>query len=162
MVLTANAQGDRWVLDGTKAFVADADVAEVFLVTARTGDGLTQFLVPRTAEGVTVVPRGSLDMVRHFADVVFGSVTVSATDVVGEVGDAEDDVERQLQVALVLQNAETVGAVDRVLEFTIDYARDRIAFGRPIASYQALKHRFADLKTWSEACLATAAVSARA
>jgi alkylation response protein AidB-like acyl-CoA dehydrogenase len=162
VVLTANRQGDRWVLDGTKAFVADADVAEVFLVTARTGDALTQFLVPRTADGVTVVPRGSLDMVRHFADVVFASVTVSATDVVGNVGGAGDDVERQLQVALVLQNAETVGAVDHVLEFTIDYARDRIAFGRPIASYQALKHRFADLKMWSEACLATAAVSARA
>jgi alkylation response protein AidB-like acyl-CoA dehydrogenase len=162
VALVARPEGDGWVLDGTKAFVADADVADVILVTARTGDALTQFLVPRTADGVTVVPRESLDLVRHFADVDFASVAVSDDDVMGEVGDAAGDVERQLQVALVLQNAETVGAIDRVLEFTIEYARDRIAFGRPIASYQALKHRFADLKMWSEACLATAAVSTRA
>jgi alkylation response protein AidB-like acyl-CoA dehydrogenase len=162
VALTASAEGDGWVLDGTKAFVADADAADVFLVTARTGDALTQFLVPNTADGVTLVPRESLDLVRHFADVAFANVAVPAADVVGEVNGAAGDVDRQLQVALVLQNAETVGAIDRVLEFTIDYARDRIAFGRPIASYQALKHRFADLKMWSEACLATAAVSARA
>jgi alkylation response protein AidB-like acyl-CoA dehydrogenase len=78
------------------------------------------------------------------------------------VGDAAADVERQLQVALTVQNAETVGAVNRVYEFTLEYAKDRVAFGRPIGSYQALKHRFADMKMWLEACNATAAASARA
>jgi alkylation response protein AidB-like acyl-CoA dehydrogenase len=65
-------------------------------------------------------------------------------------------------VALTLQNAETVGAVNRVYEFTLEYAKDRMAFGRPIGSYQALKHRFADMKVWLEACNATATASARA
>ena len=64
---------------------------------------------------------------------------------VGEVGGAADAVERQLEIALALQCAETVGAADRVFEFTIEYAQDRFAFGRPIASFQALKHRIADM-----------------
>jgi alkylation response protein AidB-like acyl-CoA dehydrogenase len=58
--------------------------------------------------------------------------------------------------------AETVGAVSRVFEFTLQYAQDRVAFGRPIGSYQALKHRLADMRTWLEACTATAAACARA
>ena len=80
----------------------------------------------------------------------------------GRVGDAAADVERQLQVALILQNAETVGAVNCVYDFTLEYAKDRMAFGRPIGSYQALKHRFADMKVWLEACHATATAAARA
>jgi alkylation response protein AidB-like acyl-CoA dehydrogenase len=151
-----------WTLSGTKAYVQDATVADAFLVTTRTGDGLTQFLVPRDTAGVTVTATQSLDITRRFGDVVFADVVVDGATVVGEIGDAGADVERQLQVALTLQNAETVGAVNRVYEFTLEYAKDRVAFGRPIGSYQALKHRFADMKVWLEACNATAAASARA
>ena len=81
---------------------------------------------------------------------------------VGTVGGAGPDVERQLQIGLVLQNAETVGATERVFEFTLEYCRDRVSFGRPIGSYQALKHRLADIKLWLEACHGTATASARA
>jgi alkylation response protein AidB-like acyl-CoA dehydrogenase len=151
-----------WVLSGTKTFVQEAQTAEQFLVTARTGSGLTQFIVPANASGVTVSPLGSLDFTRRFGRVDFDDVHAPASAVVGAVGGAGDDVERQLQVALVLQNAETVGATTRVLDFTLEYAKDRIAFGRPIGSYQALKHRFADMRTWLEACHATATASARA
>ena len=80
----------------------------------------------------------------------------------GDVGEAEPDVERQLQIALVIQCAETVGATDRVFETTLEYMFDRFSFGRPLASYQALKHRFADAKLWLETCHATAAGAARA
>jgi alkylation response protein AidB-like acyl-CoA dehydrogenase len=154
--------GGGWTLSGTKAYVQDAGAADVLLVTARTGDGLTQFLVPGDTPGITVTPQQSLDMTRHYGDVEFTDVSVAATTVVGRVGDAASDVERQLQVALTVQNAETVGAVNRVYEFTLEYAKDRLAFGRPIGSYQALKHRLADMKMWLEACNATAAASARA
>ena len=140
----------------------DAGVADTWLVTARTGESLTQFLVPADTADVTVRPLQSLDMTRRFADLEFTDAVVSPSTVVGRVGDAAADVERQLQVALVLQNAETVGAVDRVYDFTLEYAKDRMAFGRPIGSYQALKHRFADMKVWLEACHATATASARA
>ena len=160
--LAATERDGAWVLDGTKTFVQDAAASDWFLVTARTGSGLTQFLVPSATTGVTVSPLGSLDFTRQFGRVDFDSVTMPVTAVVGQVGGAGDDVERQLQVALVLQNAETVGATTTVLDFTLEYAKDRIAFGRPIGSYQALKHRFADMRTWLEACHATSAASARA
>ena len=75
---------------------------------------------------------------------------VPAAAVVGEVGGAAAAVERQLEIALALQCAEIVGAADRVFEFTIEYAQDRFAFGRPIASFQALKHRIADMLVWLE------------
>jgi alkylation response protein AidB-like acyl-CoA dehydrogenase len=160
--LNATQRGNDWVLDGTKTFVSEAEMADWLLVTGRTGDGLTQFLVPRDTPGMTVAKLGSLDFSRQFGKVAFDGVTLSAGAVLGEVGGAAPDVERQLQLALVLQNAETVGATTRVLDFTIEYAKDRIAFGRPIGSYQALKHRFADMRTWIEACHATATASARA
>jgi len=160
--LAAEERDGGWVLSGTKTFVQEAQVADGFLVTARTGGGLTQFVVPADAQGVTVSPLGSLDFTRRFGRVDLDGVRVSSDAVLGAVGAAGADVERQLEVALVLQNAETVGATTRVLDFTLEYAKDRIAFGRPIGSYQALKHRFADMRTWLEACHATATASARA
>jgi len=160
--LTATPAGDGWILDGHKTFVQDASVSDWLLVTARNGEGLTQFLIPARYRGVTLRPLESLDLVRRFAEVEFAGAKVPDGAVVGTVGGAADDVERQLQVALALQNAETVGATNRVFEFTLDYAKERIAFGRPIGSYQALKHRFADMKTWLEGCLATSTVSAKA
>ena len=87
---------------------------------------------------------------------------MGADGVLGVPGSADADVERQLEDAVVLQCAEMVGAVGRVLEFTIEYAQDRFSFGRPLASYQALKHRFADMKMWLEASHATAEAAARA
>jgi alkylation response protein AidB-like acyl-CoA dehydrogenase len=160
--LTATQRREDWVLDGIKTFVAEAASADWLLVTARTGDGLTQFMVPKHTSGMTITELGSLDFSRHFGKVSFDGATVPSEAVLGEVGGAGPQVERQLQVALVLQNAETIGATGRVLDFTIEYAKDRIAFGRPIGSYQALKHRFADMATWVEACHATATASARA
>jgi alkylation response protein AidB-like acyl-CoA dehydrogenase len=162
VALTATADAAGWVLSGTKSFVQDGAVADTWLVTARTGDGLTQFLVLSDTPGVTVRALQSLDMTRRFAELEFADVSVAESTVVGRVGDAAADVERQLQVALTLQNAETVGAVNRVYDFTLEYAKDRMAFGRPIGSYQALKHRFADMKVWLEACNATATAAARA
>jgi len=158
--LTARSEGEGWLLDGTAAFVLDAPSADVFLVSARTAGGLTQFLVPATAAGVTVSPRTSLDLVRQIGDVTFTGATASA--VVGAVDQAADEVERQLRTAIVLQNAETAGALERVFAMTLAYSRDRVAFGRPIGSYQAIKHRFASLKMALEACQATAGASARA
>lgn len=162
VALAARQDGDDWILDGTKTFVQDAAAADVLLLTARTGGGLTQFVVPADTPGVSVAELRSLDLVRRFGEVTFAGARVPSTAVLGGVGEAGPDVERQRQVAIVLQNAESVGAASRVFDFTLEYASDRIAFGRPIGSYQALKHRFADLRTWLEACRATAVAAARA
>jgi alkylation response protein AidB-like acyl-CoA dehydrogenase len=94
--------------------------------------------------------------------VTFAGARLPGDALLGVPGGAAADVERQLQVALVIQNAETVGATERVFEFTLEYARDRVAFGRPIGSYQALKHRLAEMKTSLEGCFATATTSAKA
>ena len=158
----AQARDGGFVLSGTKSPVEAAAQADQLLVTARTGDGLTQFLVPSGAAGIRVTPLRSLDLVRRLATVHFEDVQVPESAVVGPVGGAADDVEYQIQVAVVLQCAETVGAADRVFDFTTQYTFDRYSFGRPLASYQALKHRFADMKTWLEACHATATGAARA
>ncbi len=160
--LEAAPRGDGFVLSGVKAPVEAGAQAQQFLVTARTDAGLTQFLVPSDAPGLTITPMESLDLVKRFGEVRFDAVQVAASAVVGDVGAAAPHVERQLQIAVVLQCAETVGAADRVLEFTLEYAHDRYSFGRPLSSYQALKHRYADMKMWLEACHATTSAAARA
>jgi alkylation response protein AidB-like acyl-CoA dehydrogenase len=88
-------------------------------------------------------------------------VSVGANALLGDAGAAADQVERQLQFALVLQCAETVGVTDRVFEFTLDWVKQRYAFGRPIGSYQALKHRLADHAAQLEAAKAASAHAAR-
>lgn len=161
----ATANGDGFLLDGSTAPVEAALEADLLLVTARLEDrsgGLVQVLVPTGLPGLTRTRAESLDLVRRFATVAFERVEVSAELVLGEPGSAAEDVERQLEDAVALQCAEMVGAVDRALDFTIDYAQDRYSFGRPLSSYQALKHRFADMKTWLEACHASAGAAARA
>ncbi len=159
---TAESQGAGITLNGTKSFVEAALQSDQFLVTARTGEGLSQVLVPAGTKGVTATPMESLDLVRRIGEVRFDNAELPAAAVVGELGGAADAVERQLQIALALQCAETAGATERVFEFTLEWAFDRHSFGRPLASYQALKHRFADMKTWLEASQGTAAAAARA
>ncbi|OHV32857.1 MULTISPECIES: acyl-CoA dehydrogenase family protein [Pseudofrankia] len=159
---TAVASGADWVLSGEKAPVEHGAEAQLFLVTARTGDGLTQLLVPADSAGVTVTPLKTLDTSRRFARVGFREVRVAGAAVVGKPGAAAEEVERQLRTALVIQTAEMVGAMDRAFELTMAWAGDRYSFGRPLASYQALKHRFADLKMWLETSHAVADAAAAA
>ena len=144
--------GGGYVLTGTKTAVEAGAQAHHLLVTALTPDGLAQFLLPSDSEGITIIPQESLDLGRRFAEVRFDGVAVGPDALVGAPGAAaEADVERQILTTLVLQCADSAGAAARVLEFTVEYAFDRYSFGRPLASYQALKHRFADMKLWSEA-----------
>jgi alkylation response protein AidB-like acyl-CoA dehydrogenase len=145
LTATAEVDGDEVVVSGHKSYVEAADVADHLLVVARSGTGWTQLLVPTGTPGVTVVAGRSLDLVRRYGEVRFDAVRLPRSAVVGEFGAAGDDIERQFRIALVLQCAETVGGLDRVLEFTLEYMNERYAFGRPISSYQALKHRAADL-----------------
>jgi alkylation response protein AidB-like acyl-CoA dehydrogenase len=111
---------------------------------------------------VTVTPLGSLDLVRRFAEVDVDGSVVPAAMVLGEPGGADAEVERLWHVACVLQCAETVGVLDRMFAVTLEYLDDRYSFGRPLSSYQALKHRIADDKLALEACHAIATGAARA
>lgn len=164
----------QYVLTGHKAPVESACEADLFLVTALLvtegeedpGTGLVQFLVPADTPGVSVRPMRTLDIRRRYGHVLFDDATVPASAVLGEAGAAAGwtvagDVERQLQIALVIQLAELTGAMDRGLELTTEWLFNRYSFGRPLASYQALKHRFADMRAWLEAAHALADAAAR-
>jgi alkylation response protein AidB-like acyl-CoA dehydrogenase len=162
MTLQARRDGDEFVLDGVKCPVEAGIEADWLLVTATGSDGLSQFLVPSSAPGLRITPLCGLDLVRRHAEIRFEDVRVPASAVVGAVGGAALAFERQIQTALLLQCAEIVGATDRVFDFTVQYAFDRSSFGRPLASYQALKHRFADMKLWIESAQAITVDATRA
>ncbi|MGE0878690.1 MAG: acyl-CoA dehydrogenase family protein [Acidimicrobiia bacterium] len=147
---TLTAKGDGYLLNGTKSYVEAATTSKWFLVTATSVDGPAQVLVAADAAGVAVTSGRSVDMTRRFGKVAFTDVSVGAGDVVGPVGGAKADVEYQLQVAIALQCAELVGMADHMLTTTLEYAQERFAFGRPIASFQAIKHRVADMVGWLE------------
>ena len=158
----ATRDGSGYVLSGVKDRVDSGDQADYFLVTAAAADGVAQFVVQAGAPGVSVTAEQSLDLVRRYARVELDGVRVAAGGVVSPAGTVEAAVNRQIQIAVALQCAETAGVVQRVFEFTVQWAFDRYSFGRPLASYQALKHRFADMKLWLEACLATSSAAAHA
>lgn len=149
---TAVPDGDGFRLTGVKDRVESGDQADVFLVTAAGPEGLVQLLVPADAAGVSVTSRRSFDFVRHAADVVFADVAVDSAAIVAHGPAASTAVENQLQVAATLAAAEMAGATERAFEQTKQWLFDRYTFGRPLASYQALKHRMANNKTWLEAC----------
>ncbi len=142
-------------IDGVKDRVEAGAESDVFLVVAQCDGELRQFLVPADASGVTCRAAGSIDLVKRYARVNFDGVEVDASAVVGSAEQTAALIARQSQVAQVLQCAEVVGILDTVLDFTIQWGFDRHSFGRPLASYQALKHKYADMKIWLEACRAT-------
>lgn len=155
-------EGDGYRLTGVKDRVESGDRADLFLVTAHSPDGPVQLLVPADAPGVAVTPTWTLDLVRRTARVDFAGVAVPAGAVTHTGPSATAAIRAQLHTAATLTAAEMVGATEVALEATLGWLNDRYTFGRPLASYQALKHRMADNKTWLEACRATATAAAAA
>jgi alkylation response protein AidB-like acyl-CoA dehydrogenase len=160
--LTATSTGSGYRIDGVKDRVEAGAQSGLLLVVARGDDGVRQFLVPTDAAGVQVEPQQSIDLVKQYARVRFDGVTVEHDAAVGSVAETAGLIDRQSQIAQVLQCAEVVGILQTVFDFTVAWALDRHTFGRPLASYQALKHRFADMKMWLEACRATTAAAVAA
>jgi alkylation response protein AidB-like acyl-CoA dehydrogenase len=167
VALSVRVDGPDVVLNGVKRPVESAGQAGSLLVTGRTGAGLTQVVVPTSAAGVSIEALETVDLTRRFATVRFDDVRLPRQAVVGEVGGAAAQVDQQLQIAVMMASAEAVGAMQAAFDMTVAWAFDRYSFGRPLASYQALKHRFADMKSWLEAShaiceRAAGAVDARA
>jgi alkylation response protein AidB-like acyl-CoA dehydrogenase len=142
-------------IEGTKDRVEAGAQSAVLLVVARCGGEIRQFLVPTAAKGVRIAPQQSVDLVKQYARVDFDGVVVERSAAVGSASEAAALIERQSQIAQVLQCAEVVGILQTVFDLTVQWALDRHTFGRPLASYQVLKHGFADMKLWLEACRAT-------
>lgn len=148
-----------FVLDGASGLVDGARDAEWLLITATGDRGVAQFLVSGDHAGVSVEALNCLDLTQRVDRVVVDRLQLGADSLVS-VDDSV--VARQLDVALALIVAETVGAMEHLFEMTRQYALDRVAFGRPIGSFQAIKHILADLSTSVETSKSVAAAAARA
>jgi alkylation response protein AidB-like acyl-CoA dehydrogenase len=149
-------------LDGVACFVHDAHVADLLLVTCVAPSGPSLVLVPMPADGVSARVMNGLDLTRRLCEVRFDDVEVPVTDIVGPVGGAAGSIDRGLHLATVFQAAELVGVGEALFERTVQYAKDRKQFGRPIGSFQALKHRLADMLIELEGARASARYAALA
>jgi alkylation response protein AidB-like acyl-CoA dehydrogenase len=145
----AEHKGEAFVLDGVARYVHGATVADLLLVLARGPDGFVHLLVPATADGVGVRAQRCLDLTRRFGEVTLEGVEVPDAHILNH--DADAVLERAVELATVLQAAEAVGAADVLFHSTVAYLQDRVQFGRTIASFQAIKHRLADLLLTLEA-----------
>ena len=157
----AQPTGESIELSGRASFVQHPGPDGWLLVTAATAAGPTQVLLPLDSPGVTLSPLTSLDVSRDFVEVRLDGVRLPSSSIVGEPGSAADLVARQLALACVLTAAESVGAMDTDLTTAVTYAKERIAFGRPIGSFQAMKHLLADTSLALEMGKAVALSAAR-
>ncbi|XVQ14935.1 acyl-CoA dehydrogenase family protein [Spirillospora sp. CA-255316] len=139
---TARRGARGWTLEGTKAYVLDGGTASLLLVAARTGTGISVFAVDAGAPGVRREPEATLDQTRKQATVTFAAAPAR---LVGAEGEAWPALARVLDLAAVAIAAEQAGGAARVLEMAVEYAKTRVQFGRPIGSFQAVKHKLADM-----------------
>jgi alkylation response protein AidB-like acyl-CoA dehydrogenase len=149
--MTAQSANGSFSLSGIKSFVLDAHVADTLVVAARTSDGgdptegITLFAVDANADGVTISQLTAMDSTRRLCEIRFDGVTVGPDMLLGQVDKGWSPLERGLQKAAALLSAECVGGAAQVMDMSVEYARNRIQFGRPIGSFQAVKHKCADM-----------------
>jgi alkylation response protein AidB-like acyl-CoA dehydrogenase len=157
-----HADADGVVLEGRAAPVEGGSDASYILVTARQGTGVRQVLVSRTADALRVTALRGLDMTKRFALVESQGTRLPDSALVGPAGEAAGAARWLGDLAATLALAEMCGAMGWAFDTTTAWSRDRYSFGRPLASYQAIKHRLADMKMWLEAGLAITARAADA
>jgi len=142
VTLAAKQSGSDWKLDGHKMFVIDGHTADLLLVAARTGKGVSLFAVEGDSAGLTRTPLATMDQTRKQARLEFASTPAR---LIGDEGGAATWLARTLDLAAVALAAEQVGGAQRCLDMSVEYAKTRIQFGRPIGSFQAIKHKCADM-----------------
>jgi len=139
---TATSEGGTWKISGTKSYVIDGHTADLLIVAARTGAGTSLFTVAGDAAGLTRTPLATMDQTRKQAKLDFDGVEAT---LLGTDGAGWDVLSTVLDLAAVGLAAEQVGGAQYVLEMSVQYAKDRVQFGRPIGSFQAIKHKCADM-----------------
>jgi alkylation response protein AidB-like acyl-CoA dehydrogenase len=146
---TATRSGNNYVVNGTKLFVPNAHVSDYLIVAARTGQSekdVTLFIVPRNARGVKQTLLKTIASDRQ-SEVVFEGVSVPSSAILGQLNRGWDTIERVMQWGAIGKCAEMLGGGQKVLEMTVDYAKQRVQFGRPIGSFQAIQHHCANMAT---------------
>jgi alkylation response protein AidB-like acyl-CoA dehydrogenase len=148
--------GGDFTLAGRKLFVPDAGVADLIVCVARDGDALALLPVGRGAEGLSVTPTPSMDATRKLYELAFDGVRVAASDALGADGDAGGALAGALDVATAVLCAEMVGGMQWVLDASVEYAKTRQQFGRPVGSFQAVQHMCADMLLLTESARSAA------
>ena len=146
----ARSDGDDFVLSGKKSFVVDGHSADLTIVAARregtTGrEGISLFVLPAGTAGVSRRALPTVDQTRRLAEIHLEEVRVPASALMGCEGEAWPALERTLDLAAIALAAEQVGGAQRCLDMSVEYSKERIQFGRPIGSFQAIKHKCADM-----------------
>ena len=155
--VTATPAKGEYILKGTKLFVPDAHVADYIITVARTKDspnkreGLTLFLVDAKSPGISCTVLLTIVGDKQ-CEVVFDKVRVPRENIPGELDKGWDYVEKMLQYATVAKCAEMLGGAQKVLEMSVSYAKERVQFGRPIGSFQAIQHYCANMLTDVDGC----------
>ena len=147
--LKASEKDDKWVLNGTKLFVPNAHVSDYVVVAARTGEGtndISLFIVSTQAKGVEETLLQTIASDRQ-SEVVFNNVEVSSSDLLGEKNAGWSTIEKVLQWGAIGKCAEMTGGGQEVLDMTVEYAKQRTQFGRPIGTFQAIQHHCANMAT---------------
>ena len=142
ITMVATAAGDGWTLNGHKMYVLDGHVADLIIVAARTSKGVSLFTVAADAAGLSRSCAAD-----HGPDTQAGPARVRqhAGHLLGADGDGWKVLERVLDLAAVALAAEQVGGAQKCLDMSVEYAKVRVQFGRPIGSFQAIKHKCADM-----------------
>jgi alkylation response protein AidB-like acyl-CoA dehydrogenase len=142
IAMQAAPDGAGWKLTGVKSYVIDGHSANLVLVAARTENGLSLFACAGDADGLIRAPLSTMDLTRKLARLEFTDVSAH---LISTEGGAADGLSRVLDLAAVALAAEQTGGAQRALDMSVSYAKERIQFGRPIGSFQAVKHKCADM-----------------
>ena len=142
ITMQASGSGDGYTLSGTKMFVLDGHTAALIIVAARTGNGVSLFAVDSGASGLTRTALSTMDQTRKQAKLELQNV---AAEPLGTPGNQWDALSKTLDQAAVALSNESVGGAQYVLDMSVQYAKDRVQFGRPIGSFLAIKHKCADM-----------------
>ena len=159
ITVSATRDGDDWLLTGTKRYVLSGAQADLVLVAARTGAGVSLFAIESPATGLTIEPLPVMDLTRRLASLTFDRCRAV---LIGEDGTGWITLSQVFDQAIAALACEQVGAAAAVLEFTVDYLKVRQQFGRPIGSFQAIKHRCADMLVELESARSAAAYASSA
>ena len=154
---SAASSGDAWTVSGTKMYVLDGHVASLLLVAARTEVGVSIFAVDSDAQGVSTSPLTTMDQTRKQAKV---ELVDAPARLIGSDGAGWETMTKVLDLAAVALAAEQVGGAQFVLDMAVEYAKVRVQFGRPIGSFQAIKHKCADMLLEVESAKSAAYYSA--
>jgi alkylation response protein AidB-like acyl-CoA dehydrogenase len=138
----ASGSGDSYTITGTKSYVIDGGTANLLVVAAKSGSGVSLFTVDPDAEGVTRTPLQTLDMTRKQAKIEFNNTPAK---LLGSEGAGTDALQKTLDQAAAALTAEMVGGAQACLDASTSYAKERYQFGRPIGSFQAIKHKCANM-----------------